>query len=89
MTAKAAGKWDPRQLAGDIGEREFEARQRISILVARVGDRWVRDAVREMTEAGAGLSFAKSQGESDGLILRSMEAFNRANERIRELLQEL
>jgi hypothetical protein len=89
MTARAASKWDPRQLDADISDKNFQAEQRTSILVARVGDERVRDAVREMREAGSRLSFAGSEAESGALILRSREAFDRANERIGELLRQL
>ena len=42
-----------------------------------------------MKEAGSRLTFAKSEAESNALLLRSMEAFDRANSRIGALLQEL
>jgi hypothetical protein len=89
MTARTAGKWDPRQLPERISDKNFEAQQRSSILVARVGDDLVRDAVQEMNEAGGRLTFAGSQAESDELMMRSLRAFDRANSRIGELLRDV
>jgi hypothetical protein len=88
-TAKAAGKWDPRQLAAGISDKNFAAEQRSNILVARVGDDLVRDAVREMRDVGSGLTFARSQAESDDCLTRSLEAFKQANDRIGVLLREV
>jgi hypothetical protein len=58
-------------------------------LVARVGDEEVRVAVQEMKNAGANLTFANSQQESDAELGNSLAAFERANERIGVLLREV
>lgn len=89
MTAKQAGHWQQYQLGGDISDRGFAATQRVNILVARVGDEEVRLAVREMEEAGHKLMFARSEDESAATMMRSGNAFQRANERIGVLLQAL
>ena len=89
MLSRKAGRWQQYQLGGDISDRNFVATQRKTILTSRIDDEEVRTAVQEMVEAGSGLMFAKSEGESTSMLGLAGNAFTRANDRIGVLLREV
>ena len=88
MNFRKTGSWKPRPLLGEeMNNKALEAARRSNILLARVDDDTLRDLVRAMKDAGSKITFAESEEESNSAIRRSMEEFQKANERIGELLR--